>query len=120
MVEERDCTVRAVALTASISYREAHSILKKAGRKNGHTFKFRTWAENGFGPIADRMQRLYEASLYNSRLTVNQFMKKNLKGRYMVRVSRHVFAVIDGVLHDLEVPGGKKRILNIWRLEEKC
>lgn len=117
--EQRDCTVRAVAIVASIPYREAHTILRRAGRKDGRTFQFLSWA-CGYGAIADRLKLIFTAVHGGGRLTVNQFMLKNLKGRYIVRVNRHVFAVIDGVIKDTQAPGKKQPIRNIWRLEEKC
>ena len=117
IAERHDCTVRAVALIAAISYKEAHAILKKAGRKNGHTFKFISWVA-GYGPIADRLKVFYTASAHNTHLTINQFVKTNPKGRYIVRTKGHVFAVIDGMIHDTVLEGGKRWIRNIWILEK--
>jgi hypothetical protein len=44
-------------------------------------------------------------------------MWKLRQGRYLVVVTGHAFAVIDGVIHDQGHNGARKRVLGIWQFE---
>lgn len=98
LAETRDCTVRALATAAQIPYDTAHSIAKSAGRKNRRGFRTTLLLKHAekHGVNAAR------TALGRRRVKVSTFIRQHSEGRYIVRIRRHAFAVIDGVIHDLD------------------
>jgi len=97
--EQLDCTVRAFALLEGIPYNQAHDILRNAGREYGQCFACVPLYNSFFESVP-----LWECSpagnAYANRFTVNQFLKCNPKGKFLVSIPGHVFTVIDGIIHD--------------------
>lgn len=93
--DKRDCTIRALALSAGIPYEYAHKIGVEAGRKNGkgfHPEKLLKYAKKEYG-ITYRKKR------YKS-ITIQRFIKENPTGRYYVATNVHAFAIINGHIYD--------------------
>lgn len=112
--EKDDCVVRAVAVATSQPYERVHVMFKRAGRKDGRTFGFRVWMHG--------RKRINRHSVRDVRLevgekTVGGLLKANLQGRFIARVRRHVFAMIDGVVFDTQVTPLGCRITHLWRVE---
>lgn len=112
--EDNDCTVRAISIAASIPYSTVHAVIAAAGRREGHSFPFVSWmcGQRKLGSYGIRPCKEWIGAK-----TINQLVAKNLPGRYIVRIRGHVFAMIDGVIHDNTLLGGKCRIINLWRLD---
>lgn len=72
--EVRDCTVRALSIAKGISYESAHAELKNAGRKNGHKFEFKEWANKNLGN-----------KLGFRRKTLGKFLKEYREGRFILK-----------------------------------
>lgn len=92
--ENRDCTVRALAISTGIKYYVAHNIARDAGRKNRRGF---------YVPEIIKEAKKNGLQFYKcvrSSLTIQKFLKKYPKGRFYCRRSGHAFAVIDGVILD--------------------
>jgi len=92
--EYRDCTVRALAISAGIKYYIAHHIARDAGRKNRRGF---------YVPKIIKEAKKNGLQFYKcvrSSITIQKFLKKYPKGRFYCRRSGHAFAVIDGVILD--------------------
>jgi hypothetical protein len=93
--ERRDCTIRALALSAGIPYEKAHAIGVEAGRKNKH----------GFYPekllkVAKR-HGIQSRKLRYKSITIQRFLKKHPEGRYYVATNRHAFPIINGTIYDM-------------------
>jgi len=101
--EQLDCTVRALAILSGEPYNVAHAFLRDNGRKDQSTFKFWTLHEKTF------VGRKLVQELVPRR-TVHNHIKDNPTGKYIISVRRHVFAVIDGVVHDSGPEGNLRRM----------
>ena len=123
--ERSDCTVAALASAADLPYREAHAMLKKAGRKDRRGFQFRLWLDNQCA-IARMKGTTVRLGNYNVmrvhfdreyRPTLAKFLHDFPRGRFILRKRRHVFTVIDGRVSNLST-GARTRITNIWYFTE--
>lgn len=120
MGETNDCSVKAVALVANVSYAQAHEALKQRGRKERkgaytHDIIAAVRATGKEVTLVD--QRSIIANYPSPHRDVlkgltthhpRRFNKAWPKGRYLMFVKRHVAAVIDGELHDWTVNKAKR------------
>lgn len=120
--QTNDCTVRAIALATGADYDFAYDTLKEAGRKCSRGFHFRKWAKdqsfNGF--TFEWMA--FPAVKGERRMNPMSFYKLFPQGRYIAKTARHVFAVIDGVVHDSWEQRADRCIYGCWKvipLQEK-
>lgn len=123
--ERNDCTVRALSTACDISYEVAYEKLKQFGRKKGRGVVFQKFLDNYeicSGLLGDSTLRISE--LYGKRFTritgiipktINQFLKDYSVGVYLIKSSRHVSVIKDGVLYDRI--GRNKRIGYIYFVE---
>ena len=106
--EYRDCTIRALALSAGIEYSTAHRIGRDAGRKR----------RCGFFP--DRLLKQAEQSdikyskLPDSQVTIEEFIRTHSKGSFYCRRSGHAFAVVDGIILDNVRNTPRQKIKEAW------
>lgn len=106
--ERRDCTVRALAVAAGVTYEVAHDELAKAGRKNGRGIKLASIIGRG------KLSRFTFRRVGRSPKTVQRFLKEHPQGRFLCRKSRHAFAIIDGVIYDSSPRRDMERITHAW------
>jgi len=92
--EQLDCTVRAFAIARGVPYIEAHAELSRLGRLPGKGFKFRVVAQKR----PDLFTRQYLPK--GERRRVRTLLRTLPPGRHVLRIHRHVFAVVDGIVHD--------------------
>jgi hypothetical protein len=106
MGERNDCTVRALAVALDIPYETSHARLAQLGRKPKHGFPFYRAAE------ALKANRLALPS--QRRVTVGSCLAipRLAAGRYVVRVAKHVFAVVDGVPSERINP--RQVVTSVW------
>jgi hypothetical protein len=113
--ENRDCTVRSLALAAGINYSDAHKCCSEAGRRPRQGLldhgiqKAVSLASSRFGITAKLIAPPHG--------TFAQMREKYNQGRYIFTSSRHAFAVIDGVLHDSWHVGGRTKVGMIIKIE---
>ena len=127
--ERSDCTVAATAIAAQIPYYEAHKLLAEFGRKSRHPVRytaFISWLKGLALPVGkyhvERVQmpsclpanRLRAFGPFTQSVTLAQFLRDFPKGRFVVRISGHVFAVIDGVQYDGSPNGSRCKITDIY------
>lgn len=105
--ERADCTVRATAICLGVPYAEAHQRLAALGRKRGCRFPF--------GTVAAKLGLADRAELSCRRLST--VLPQLGKGRYVVSVSCHVFAVVDGVVHDTFVPKENAHVRLVYEFQ---
>lgn len=108
--EKNDCTVRALAHAADVPYDEAFDYLKRMGRRDGKAFNctnaFNTSTLGGYKTKLHKLE--YDMSF---RSLIDDGM---LPKRCIIRVSRHVCAVIDGVVYDTFKIGSVRKVSTIW------
>jgi hypothetical protein len=106
--ESRDCTVRAVAAAFNLPYDEAHARLAELGRKPRKGFDFRIGKVQSLGKIECRPDLCC--------LRIESLWPSLEKGRFIVKVPHHVFAVVDGVAHDLFAPKPRQRVKMVYEV----
>ena len=96
-----DCVKRSIALTTGISYKDVQKGLNEHKKVTGvklfnNNPNPRSYMENvlGFLRVIDKKKA------DGTRDTVEDFAKSHLKGRYVVSVSGHWTACIDGIIYD--------------------
>lgn len=90
--ERNDCVVRALAISLGIPYPEAHSRAKAFGRRKGCRMKW---------PNFRAMMALdFEIKPELSCMSLQRALEQMQSGRFVVAVSGHVFAVVNGTVCD--------------------
>lgn len=118
-----DCVCRAVAIAARRPYREVYDTIAAWNAQHGRTRS----AREG---VANRHLRALMASvggMWTPTMTIGSGTTTHLavgelpEGRIVARVTRHVVAVIDGVVHDDHDPsrGGMRAVYGYWRFCEQ-
>ena len=112
--ERNDCTVHATAIAAQIPYYQAHDLLARFGRRPGRGFQYISFVFE-----CNRKQERVggyrvEQVLMPGIVTLAKFLRDFPKGRFVVRKSGHVFAVIDGIQYDSTSNGCRTRITHIY------
>lgn len=110
--QKNDCTVRALAIARSIPYDDAYDILKDAGRKCSRGFDFVGWIADQ--PWAAKIA--FPAVKGQRRMNPAQFCREYPQGTFILRVSKHVFAVVDGVVHDTFENRPDRCVYCAWRI----
>lgn len=107
-----DCTVRAVALARDITYDDAYDLLATAGRKCAKGFDLPTWLNHQ--PWATKIS--FPAIKGSPRMNPAAFVRQYPTGRYICRVAKHVFTVLDGVLYDAFENRPDRCIYRAWEI----
>lgn len=98
-----DCTVRAIAFATEHSWDETYEELAEFARREGITF-----SEVEF--INDYLSELYPRYCQDARnkvVTLGDFLDLQLPGRWLVTMSGHITAVVDGVCYDTFDPSDR-------------
>lgn len=125
-----DCVARAVAIAAELSYQEVYESLANGNRdqrrtRRAHRASGRHTASHGIAThrkwFRDYMRGLgFE---WVPTMKIGQGCRVHLRadelpaGRLVVALSRHLSAVVDGVIHDTFDPsrGGTRCVYGYWR-----
>lgn len=103
-----DCVTRAIAIATGKPYREVYDALSALGKEErlGKRKLRRSHARTGVYRETIRTYLLSQGWLWTPTMQIGQGCKVHLRagelpwGRLIVTVSRHLTAVIDGVIHD--------------------
>lgn len=111
-----DCVVRAVAYVFNISWLDAYNLLCNKGAEmyevpNSQMVYEAVLKEHGYVKVS------CPAVKGKKRMTVEDFCKKKMYGRYFLSVANHVTAVEDGVCYDVWNPANKV-VYSYW-MEKK-
>lgn len=109
-LQKQDCTVRALATVSGLSYDEAYKLMKQAGRESSSRFPFRQFASTS----ENFRWKAFQAVKGKPRLNLLQFCKLHPTGEYVVKISKHVVAVINGVAHDDIEPRWDACVYGAW------
>lgn len=109
--EKHDCTVVALATCTGLPYDEVHAYLKSEGRIDGRVFASYT----AYISAGMREVQFDGGHVRTYRKSLGWWLKSGLlPARCIVRIRGHVFAVIDGVVHDGYPAYSGTRVMNIF------
>lgn len=129
-----DCVVRAIAIACELPYSEVYDALREATLADRVVMaklelSYGARARRHASPRTGVNRRVYERYLrevgwtWTPTMQIGQGCTVHLRsdelpgGRLIVRVSRHMCAVIDGVIHDTHDPrrGGTRCVYGYWQ-----
>ena len=113
-----DCVARALAIAAEIPYLESYHALANHAALNGHPRSARDGVPM---PIVHAVYRHYGGA-WTPTMFIGSGCRVHLRadelpgGRIVARVTRHLVAVVDGVLHDNHdhSRGGTRCVYGYW------
>ncbi len=110
--QKNDCTVRAVAVALNEPYDTVYEWFKGEGRKCSKGFHIKDWlAKDG------RFEKIpFPAIKGQKRMNPSKFCGEFKRGKYICRTAKHVFAVIDGVVHDTWEQRPDRCIYTAWEV----
>jgi len=119
-----DCAVRAIVIASDEDYRVVYAELAHLMRRRGNLTRGKTTPRDGV-PMPIIHEYLDSRGwVWTPTMRIGQGCTTHLRadelpaGRVIVRVTKHVCAVIDGVLHDLEdcARDGTRCVYGHWTL----
>tara|TARA_Y100000310_G_scaffold324033_1_gene385363 strand:- start:1094 stop:1501 length:408 start_codon:yes stop_codon:yes gene_type:complete len=112
--QDRDCTVRALAVVCNLGYDAAYDLLKNRGRKshNGAFFPNRAADDEAAGHIFK--WRAFPAVKGQRRMSPPQFCSEYPTGRFIIKTAKHVTAVIDGTVYDIQRIRDNRCVYGCW------
>lgn len=116
--ESNDCTVRALATVTGLPYEKAHAILANFGRQRNKGVVMAQFMHEAWRGIISGLEAFKVQILPYDGLTVERFLRRNPKGRYLVSIRQHVFAVIDGKAYDTGLSRSRSRVDGLWKIED--
>lgn len=109
--EARDCVARAIAIAASLPYQEVYQLINEAAaRERPRAGNKRSSARTGVHKTTTRRIMAELGWTWVPTMAIGSGCQVHLRsdqlpaGRLVVSVSKHVVAVIDGVVHDTHDP----------------
>lgn len=135
-----DCAVRAFAIASGLPYREVYDTVNALGEaerqltqarydRKGLGWRARRISDARNGATKDVCRQLAEALglAWTPTMFIGQGCKVHLRadelpgGRLVAQTSKHVVAVVDGVIHDTYDPsrGGTRCVYGYWTNEEE-
>jgi hypothetical protein len=110
--QKNDCTVRALAIARGLPYDVAYDLLADAGRKCTKGFALPAWLNKQ--PWAKKIP--FAAVKGERRMNPATFTQRFPRGRYICKVAKHVFAVVDGVVLDTFENAPDRCIYTAWEI----
>lgn len=98
--DTNNCTVRALAICTGMDYKTCDITLTNLGRLPNRGWKMMQRYEE----LPVKFEKTDFPREAGPRPQVRTVLKKLKTGRHIVRIAGHVFAVVDGVIHDTFTP----------------
>jgi hypothetical protein len=129
--ERNDCTVRAIQNVTGVPYIDGHRWTGERGRRNRKGMAFVSLMDR----VAASKELVYGyrvrkvdvnrhaavVTAFGRRRyvgpTLAEVMPQLRHGRYVVVITGHTFAVIDGVIHDMGHNGARCRVSAVYQFE---
>ena len=108
--ESNDCTIRSLVNTTGIPYQTVHKLFADAGRLVGHPTNLHHTIYTEYS----KSHRLFDRS---KRPTVAMFIESHRSGKWIVKIDRHVFALVDGRIIDSAKVGVRRRVHSYWEMK---
>jgi hypothetical protein len=103
--EKADCSVLAAQFALNLSYERAYGLLELAGRKP---------RQGVYGPTFEKLGLQQRPDL--SCMTVGRAMESMQSGRFVVFVSGHFFAVVDGRMFNNQFTKFESRVRMVYEV----
>jgi len=125
--ETNDCTVRALSNASGLDYETAHKALQKQGRKPRKGATCNVWhraytaagmqltGAYGVTKATKALQRIYRV-IPDKGATLSKIMPTLSQGRFIVIVTGHALAVVDGAIIDSHASSGNKSVVAVYKL----
>lgn len=126
--EKNDCTVRALANAKDIPYEEAHFTLHKYGRRDRRgaivSVSHKAYTMQGFTCIGIYGRTLRARAMgfvgsdtpRNRGITLGKLLPKLSEGRYIVMITGHALAVINGQVIDKAANSSGQSVFAVYKL----
>ncbi len=109
-----DCTVRALASVMAWPYDQAYDLAAAAGRKSGKPFRLaKTYLPQKTLPFTT-ICHSFPAKAGEPRMTLGRFCAEHPDRRFIVKMAKHVVAVIDGIAYDDEALDENRCVYRAW------
>lgn len=127
--ESKDCTVRALANASGMPYGDAHKALQSKGRLTGQGCRVSVWHEaytsNGLkfvgvygrGNTAKGFIRVYPTKPFKG-ITLGALLPTLGLGRFVVIITGHAIAVVNGSIIDIGGNNSKKSVVALYKCKE--
>lgn len=116
--EDGDCTVCALATARDLPYSEAWQMLYDVqGETRQCSFRLPTWLGSHPERFGVTEALSFPAQKGKKRMTAETFCRRFPSGRYILRMTRHVAAVVDGRLYDTW-DSQYKCVYSAWQVTE--
>ena len=112
--EHNDCTVKALTAATGLSYAECHAALAKAGRPHRKGCVFMVAGKAAAASLGWNMEMLSNSNFRAKTMITAERDALFQRGRWVIQVSRHVAALIDGKVIDWS-EGSRRRIQCAYR-----
>jgi hypothetical protein len=126
--DTRDCVTRAIAIALRLPYREAYDALNALAReeKPSKARRGKSSARTGIHRATYERFLVERGAVWTPTMKIGQGCKVHLRadelpaGRLVVRCSKHLVAVVDGVCHDNHDPrrGGTRCVYGFFAAPE--
>lgn len=116
--EKQDCCVFAVAHACDLTYGQAHSLLKDAGRRDRCGFGMHQWANHTVRIVNGYWFRWVDLSTF-PRMNQTEVLDFLGQGRYIVSVPHHVYSVVNGDVVDIYPVSRRRPIRGVWELVQR-
>ena len=117
--ERKDCTVRALAISAKTNYVVAHDFLKERGRRCRKAFLFPKKRSDDYALGYAFIWKSFPLRWWGKkRMNPERFAIEFSKGVYICKTVKHVYVVIDGVINDIEKVSwfDRKCVYGCWKV----
>lgn len=110
--EKNDCTVRALVSASGATYAKCHRALEKAGRQRRKGAPLALLIEEF------KIDGFFFEEVVSEPITIRKFLNAFPDGRYLCRIAKHAFAVVEGVVWDTARLRAGARITRAWQVTE--
>jgi len=114
--QTNDCTVRALANISGQPYDECYDLLKERGRKCSRGGDFPNSRKDDEALGIEFIWQSFPAVKGKRRMNIGDFCEAHPEGKYIARTAKHVFAVIDGVVHDSFKQAPYRCVYGCWKV----
>lgn len=108
--ESNDCTVQAFTNATGIPYPRVWAAFRSNGRKAGRGVKLADKAQSVAHSLGVKL------TLVRRSGTLRKLLSDYPEGRFIVRVRRHAFAVVSGIVIDSWEQKPGRQIKSAWRV----
>lgn len=121
--EWNDCGVRAVAWAANVEYKIAHQAFEKYAKRKRRQGVYNYQIREAIAGLQEEKRIKtweYDSEFKPSsfhRMSINQFIEKNPRGRFVCVCHGHAFAIVNGMVYDnSDRTSGRHQIKAIWKI----